>query len=87
MDRFSPQAESAPAGSRRPVALIRIVLAIVVLGGLVWALPVRRPGQEGGHHVAHVPGLDAFEKAGVTEFKEGQRGPAFRLAALTRSVC
>ncbi len=44
----------------------------------------RRSGaQEGGHHGAHVPPpLDAFERAGVTEFKEGQRGPAFTLATL-----
>ncbi|MGH7333226.1 MAG: TlpA disulfide reductase family protein, partial [Candidatus Rokuibacteriota bacterium] len=60
-----------------------MAFALVVLGGLVWALPVRKPGQEGGHHAAHPPpGLDAFERAGVTEFKEGQRGPAFRLETL-----
>jgi peroxiredoxin len=61
---------------------MRIALAIAVLGGLVWALPVRRPGQEAGHHAGHAPRLDPFEKAGVTEFKEGQRGPIFRLADL-----
>jgi peroxiredoxin len=58
-----------------------VALAVVVLGALVWALPVRRPGVDGGHHAdAHTPALDPFEKAGVTELTEGQRGPAFRLA-------
>ena len=27
--------------------LLRIALAVVVLGALLWALPVRRPGEEG----------------------------------------
>jgi len=49
----------------------------------VWALPTRRPGEEGGHHARHEGRLDAFEKAGVTELREGQRGPAFRLALFT----
>ena len=70
-------------GTRRATA-VRGVLAAVVLGALVWGLPVRRAGEEGGHHRAHeeAAGLDAFERAGVTEFKEGQRGPAFSLATL-----
>jgi peroxiredoxin len=60
-----------------------VALAVAVVGTLVWALPVRKAGEEGGHHAAHPPPLlDPFEKAGVTEFKEGQRGPAFRLATL-----
>jgi peroxiredoxin len=62
---------------------VRFTLAVVLLGAVVWALPVRRAGEEGGHHAA--PALDLFEKAGVTEFKEGQRGPAFTLAALDGS--
>ena len=85
MDLFSPRAESGPGGARRRVTVIRVVLAIAVVGGMVWALPVRRAGQEGGHHAAHAPDapvLDLFEKAGVTEFKEGQRGPGLRLAAI-----
>ena len=72
-------------GARRRVTLVRVVLAIAVLAGIVWALPVRRAGQEGGHHAGHAPeapALDLFERAGVTEFKEGQRGPGLRLAAL-----
>jgi len=71
-----------PSGPRRSTFL-RIALAIVLLGGALWALPVRRAGEEGGHH--GTPALDLFEKAGVTEFKEGQRGPAFALAALDGS--
>jgi len=64
-------------------SLVRGLLALVLLGGLVWALPIRRAGEQGGHHVEPAPRLDPFEKAGVTELKEGQRGPAFRLAMLT----
>ena len=64
-------------------SLVRGALALVLLGGLVWALPIRRPGEERGHHAEPIPNLDPFEKAGVTELKEGQRGPAFRLSLLT----
>jgi peroxiredoxin len=64
-------------------SLVRGALALVLLGGLVWALPIRRPGEQGGHHAEPTPNLDPFEKAGVTELKEGQRGPAFRLPLLT----
>jgi peroxiredoxin len=51
----------------------------VILAGAAWILPTRRAGEEGGHHGEHAAMLDAFEKAGVTEFKEGQHGPGFRL--------
>jgi len=68
-------------GSRRQ-ALLRIALAVALLGGLVWALPVRRAGQAVGHHGEHAREVDTFERAGVTELKEGQRGPGFRLASL-----
>jgi peroxiredoxin len=64
-------------------SVIRAALALVLLGGLFWALPTRRPGEDGGHHAEHTPRLDAFEQAGVTELKEGQRGPDFRLALFT----
>ncbi len=62
---------------------LRAVLAVALVGALVSALPIRRSGEQGGHHVGHAPSapLDPWEKAGVTELKEGQRGPAFRLAA------
>ena len=63
-------------------SLVRGLLALGLLGALVWALPTRRPGEERGHHAEQAPKLDPFEKAGVTELKEGQRGPAFRLARL-----
>ena len=61
-----------------------MALALLLLGALFWALPVRRACEEGGHH-AHVepPVLDPFEKAGITELKEGQRGPSFRLLLFT----
>ena len=64
---------------------IQAGLGLVLLVALLWALPSRRAGEEGGHHGAHAPALDLFEKAGVTELKEGQRGPAFRLARLDGS--
>jgi len=52
-----------------------------MLAAVLWTLPARRPGEDGGHHHDHVVALDAFEKAGVAELKDGQRGPAFRLRA------
>ena len=64
-------------------SLVRGLLALVLLGALVWALPIRRPGEQSGHHAEPVRPLDPFEKAGVTELKDGQRGPAFRVAMLT----
>lgn len=70
-------------GARWRQSVIRAALAVVLLGGLFWALPTRKPGDEGSHHAKHAPKLDPFEKAGVTELKEGQRGPAFRLALFT----
>jgi peroxiredoxin len=58
-----------------PQNLVRLVLALVLLASLVWMLPTRRPGDPGGHHAAP----DRFERAGVTELREGQRGPDFHL--------
>ncbi len=60
----------------------RAALAVVLLGVLVWFLPGRRPGEEGGHHGGHAPALDLFETAGVSELKEGQRGPRLALPTL-----
>ena len=74
---------STALGTSWRQSLIRAALAMVLLGALMWALPTRRPGEEGGHHADHAPRLDAFEKAGVTELKEGQRGPTFRLSLFT----
>ncbi|MBI1846707.1 MAG: TlpA family protein disulfide reductase [Candidatus Rokubacteria bacterium] len=79
MDVFRGQ--TLLGASRRQTA-VRAALAVLVVGALVWALPLRRPGELGGHHAAHEPALpapDPWEKAGVSELKEGQRGPAFRL--------
>jgi len=74
-------ASDAVAGANRRQSLIRAGLAVLLLGGLLWGLPSRQPG-EGGHHGEHAPPLDPFERAGITEFREGQRGPAFTLASL-----
>jgi peroxiredoxin len=61
--------------------MLRIGLAIVIFAAALWALPTRRAGEDAGHHREQAVVLDAFEKAGVTELKEGQHGPAFRLRA------
>jgi peroxiredoxin len=72
-------------GAHARQSLVRVVLAALLVAVLVWALPERRPGETGGHHAHHAPpaaDLDPFERAGIVELKEGQRGPAFRLATL-----
>jgi len=75
-------ASDAIFGTSRRQSLIRASLAVVILGGVVWVLPVRRPGQDGGHHGAATQVLDPFEKAGVVELKEGQPAPGFTLLTL-----
>jgi peroxiredoxin len=72
--------------STRRASLLRTGLAVALLGALVWALPLRRGDDEGGHHAVHAPVLDAFEKAGVTELTEGQRGPGLELRDLDGRV-
>jgi peroxiredoxin len=72
-------ASSLVGGSRRNT-LLRAGLAVVLVGALVWFLPVRRPGEEGGHHGGHA--LDPFERAGVSELEDGQRGPRVVLSTL-----
>jgi peroxiredoxin len=72
-------ASSTLRGASPRQTLLRIGLAIAIFTAALWALPARRPGEDGGHHGNHAVALDAFEKAGITEFKDGQRGPAFRL--------
>jgi peroxiredoxin len=79
-------ASSTLLGAGRRVQLVRAALAVVLVGGLVWALPVRRPGVDGGHHAAHAPALDAFERAGVSELREGHRTPPLRLPRLDGGV-
>ena len=66
-------------GTRRGI-LLRVGLALGLLAVAFWALPSRRADEGAGHHGTHAPSLDAFERAGVTELTEGQRGPALRLA-------
>jgi peroxiredoxin len=73
-------ASNALLGASRREALLRAALGIVLLGALVWFLPLRRAGED-GHHGATAT-LDPFEKAGVVELKEGQKAPAFTLATL-----
>jgi len=73
-------------GAGRRQQLMRAVLAVALVGGLVWALPIRRPGTEGGHHAAHAPALDAFERAGVSELREGHPTPPLRLPRLDGGV-
>jgi len=75
-------ASDAIFGASRRQSLIRASLAVVILGGVVWLLPVRRPGEDGGHHGAATQVLDPFEKAGVVELKEGQQAPGFTLLTL-----
>jgi peroxiredoxin len=74
-------ASDAIFGATRRQSLVRAALAIVLLGAIVWFLPVRRSGEQGGHHGAAAH-LDLFEKAGVVELKEGQQAPGFTLATL-----
>ncbi|MGH7278623.1 MAG: TlpA family protein disulfide reductase [Candidatus Rokuibacteriota bacterium] len=68
-------------GGTPRTTLLRAAAAVLILGAVVWALPIRRAGDEGGHHAVH-PVTDPFERAGVIELTEGQRGPAFRLETL-----
>jgi peroxiredoxin len=76
-------ASSAVLGEGRRQHALRVAVAVVVVGALIWLLPIRRPGEEGAHHGAeHGARLDAFEKAGVIELREGHRTPALRLATL-----
>jgi peroxiredoxin len=66
-------------GANLRQTLGRGALALVLLAALFWALPMRRAGEEDGHDAQHGAALDLFEKAGVTELREGQKGPAWRL--------
>src|SRR2546427_12060346 len=79
-------ASSTLLGVGRRQQIVRAVLAVALVGGLLWALPVRRPGQEGGHHAAHGPDLDPFERAGVSGRREGHRTRALRLRRLDGGV-
>ena len=77
-------ASSPLLGVSRGGSVLRLGLAVAALALVLWLLPTRRPGEDGGHHEDHAVHLDAFEKAGITELKDGQRGPAFRLSTFPR---
>jgi peroxiredoxin len=62
-------------GTRRRRAL-GVALTVVLLAVVVWAVPGRRAGEEAR------AGRDAFERAGITGLKKGQRAPAFSLSKL-----
>lgn len=65
---------------RRRESLLLAALAIALLGGAAWLLPLRRGPDTIGHRGASSP--DAFEKVGIVELKEGQQAPALALATL-----
>ena len=67
-------------GGTRRGTLLRVGLALALLAAVLWAVPSRRDDEGAGHHGGHAPALDPFERAGVTELTEGQRGPGLRLA-------
>jgi peroxiredoxin len=77
---------AAVVGHGGRAQVVRVVVAVALVGGLVWFLPVRRVGEEGGHHAAHIVELDAFERAGVTELREGHRTPPLRLPRLDGGI-
>jgi peroxiredoxin len=68
-------------GSGRRQHALRITIAIALLAGVLWALPTRRAGEEGGHHAGHAH-LDPFERAGLIELKDRHRTPPLRLPRL-----
>ena len=68
-------------GANRRETLIAFGLLALLLGMLWWLLPARKAGEEGSKY-HHAESLDLYERAGVTEFKEGQRGPGLSLESL-----
>jgi len=72
---------SSLLGANRRETLMALGLFFVLLAGLWWLLPIRKAGEEGSRY-HHAQTLDPYEKAGVTEFKEGQRGPGLSLKSL-----
>ncbi len=69
-------------GEGRRAMLVRLALFVTAVGALLWVLPVRKPGEEASPYHQHRAPLDLFDRAGVVEFKEGQRVPGLRLAGL-----
>lgn len=72
---------SSLLGANRRETLIALSLFFVLLAALWWILPTRKAGEEGSRY-HYAPALDPYERAGVIEFKEGQRGPGFSLQSL-----
>ena len=72
-------------GGARRAQVLRIALAAALLAAVLWALPTRRTGEQGGHHGEHVR-LDAFERAGLVELKDRHRTPPLRLPRLDGGV-
>jgi peroxiredoxin len=73
-------------GASRRQRLLRVGLAVVLVGGVVWMLPVRKPGDDGGHHAGPLPAVDPFERAGIVELREGHRTPELRLPTLAGGI-
>ncbi len=67
--------------ARRREVVVKVGILLALVGALWWVLPARKAGEEGSKY-HHAEALDLFERAGVTEFKEGQRGPGFSLVSL-----
>ena len=82
MRSWSP---STVLGAGRRQQALRVGLAIALLAVVLWALPTRRAGEQGGHHGEHAS-LDPFEKAGLIELKDRHRTPALRLPRLDGGV-
>jgi peroxiredoxin len=72
---------AAILGASRRAAWLIAALAIIVLGGVLALVAFRR--EDGRHHATS--SLDAFERAGIVELKEGQPAPALALATLDGS--
>src|SRR2546426_5535923 len=75
----------AVLGADRRQQVLRLALAIALIGVVLWALPTRRAGEQGRHHGEHAS-LDPFEKAGLIELKDRHRTPALRLPRLDGGV-
>ncbi len=75
-------ASGALLGEGRWARLGRALAFLALVGVLLWALPVRKPGEDGGRYHHAPPALDLFERSGITELTEGQRGPGLQLATL-----
>ncbi|MEK7878781.1 MAG: TlpA disulfide reductase family protein [candidate division NC10 bacterium] len=68
-------------GANRRETAIALGLLALLLGALWWLLPARKAGDEGSKY-HHTESPDPYERAGVTEFKEGQRSPGLSLRSL-----